>query len=484
MKSWMSLGGLGLAMVTVTVVAAGAGGCSSSSTSSSTSTSSTSDTSSASASGTGGSGSTGTGGSGGAQASVSSSASGTGGASASSSSSASGTGGSIGAPFTSIGAASYEAQTSITSDPKGGVVAAWIGFFADNTSAIGYAVSRDAGATFTPPAYIKSPGGRAASSPVLAVDGQGRISLAWLGFTFDFNNPDEHIYLSRLDNATETFGAPVIASDDGVSTTRDFDKPSITVDAKDDLLITWADFTGTGMGAPAQLTLARSSDGATFTRSTITSDASFGNLAYLCVDTAAGPTAPLYLVHLGAGGTVTLRHSTDQGVTWQTLPAVPATNVIFQDITCAVHGSDLWITYASGTAPFMSGKNTPADAVSVLHSANGGTSFDAVVTASSGAAGTQYLFPMLARSPAGSLEIVYYQGTEGNPAALMRATSMTGATWTTSKLADAGTFTLDRFLASWLGDYLGVTATVKGLFTSYTENTQNKAHIGFAHPTP
>lgn len=482
MKSWMGLGGLGLAMVTV--VAAGVGGCGSDSTSTSTTTSSTSDTSSAS--GTGGSGTTGTGG---ADASVSSSASGTGGAgtstSSASSSSASGTGGgSPGAPFTSMGAASYEAQTSVASDAKGAVVAAWIGFFADNTSAIGYAVSRDSGATFTPPAYVKSPGGRASSSPVVTVDSQGRFSLAWLGFTFDFNNPDEHIYLSRLDAATETFGAPVIASDDGTSTTRDFDKPAITVDAKDDLLVTWADFTGSGMGAPASLTLARSSDGVTFTRSTITADVSFGNLAYLCVDAAGGQAAPLYLVHLGAGGTVTLRHSTDKGLTWQTLPAVPATNVIFQDITCAVHGSDLWITYASGTAPFQNGKNTPADAVSVLHSANGGTSFDPVVTASSGAAGTQYLFPRLARSPAGSLEIVYYQGTEGNPAALMRATSTTGATWTTSKLADAGTFTLDRFLASWLGDYLGLAATGKGLFTSYTENTLNKAHIGFVHAAP
>jgi hypothetical protein len=386
----------------------------------------------------------------------------------------------MGAPFTSLGAASYEAQTSVASDAKGAVVAAWIGFFADNTSAIGYAVSRDAGATFTPPAYVKSPGGRFAGSPAVAVDGKGRISLAWLGFRYDFANPDEHIYLSRLDAATETFGAPAIASDDGVATTRDFDKPSLTVDGKDDLLVTWADFTGSGMGTPAQLTLARSADGAIFARSTITADASFGNLAYLCVDPAGGPAAPLYLVHLGAGGTVTLRRSADQGVQWQTLP-VPATNVIFQDITCAVHGSDLWITYASGTAPFMPGQNTPGDAVSVLHSANGGTSFEAVVTASSGAAGTQYLFPRLARSPAGALEIVYYQGTSGNPAALMRATSPTGATWTASKLADAGTFTLDRSLASWLGDYLGIAATAKGLFSSYTENTQGKAHIGFIH---
>ncbi len=264
MKSWMGFGGLGLAVATV--VAASTGGCGSDSTTSTTSgESTTSTTSSATGGGTTGTGSS-SGGAGGAgvSVSVSSSASGTGGSSASSSSSASGTGGGAGAPFTSIGAASYEAQTSVASDAKGAVVAAWIGFFADNTSGIGYAVSRDAGATFTPPVYIKSPGGRASSSPVVAVDGQGRFSLAWLGFTFDFNNPDEHVYLSRLDNATETFGAPVIASDDGTSTTRDFDKPSITIDAKDDLLITWADFTGSGMGAPASLTLARSSDGATF----------------------------------------------------------------------------------------------------------------------------------------------------------------------------------------------------------------------------
>ena len=64
-------------------------------------------------------------------------------------------------------------------------------------------------------------------------------------------------------------------------------------------------------------------------------------------------------------------------------------------------------------------------------------------------------------------------------AALMRATSTTGATWTASKLADAGTFVLDRSLANWLGDYLGVASTGAALFSSYTENTAGKAHIGF-----
>jgi len=481
MKSWMRWSGFACAVAAV--AGASVSGCGSDSSSSTT-------TSGASGSGTSSSSATGTGGTGGGSSTAASSTTGssgtgggtTGSGTSGSSASSTGTGINPGAPFTSQGDASYEAQTSIAADSKGGVVAAWIGFFADNTSAIGYAVSRDEGKTFTPPAYIKSPGGRFADNPVVVADGQGRFSLAWLGFRYDFNAPDEHIYFSRLNAATETFPDPIVASDDGTSTTRDFNKPAITVDGNDNVLLTWADFTGSNQGTPASITLARSADGATFTRSTITNDSTFGNLAYLCVDRTAGATAPLYLVHLGPSSTVTLRRSTDQGVKWEILPA-PATNVIYQDITCAAHGSDLWITYASGTAQFVPGNNTPGDAVSVVHSANGGNTFDAVVKASNGAAGTLYLFPRITRSPLGALEIVYYEGTVGTAAKLMHATSPTGATWTVSKLADPGMFTLDRTIPSWLGDYLGLATTAKGLFSSYTENTQNKAHIGFAKIT-
>src|SRR4051794_17705705 len=97
-----------------------------------------------------GDGSAGTTSAGSTSSSASSSATGAGGGS-SSSSSATGTGGGstgtggAGAPFTSHGAASYEAQTSVAADAKGGVVASFIGFFADGTSLIGYAVSRDGG---------------------------------------------------------------------------------------------------------------------------------------------------------------------------------------------------------------------------------------------------------------------------------------------------------------------------------------------------
>lgn len=428
----------------------------------------------AAASGCGGSGST---------TSSSSTTSGTGGSTSSTTSTTGtgggGAGGSAGAPFTSKGASSYEAQTSLAADGKGAVLAGWIAFFADNSSAIGYTVSRDGGETWTAPAYAKSPDGRLASNPVVAVDGQGRFSLAWLGFRPDALLPDEHVYVARLDASTETFGAPVVASDDGSATNRDFDKPSLAVDANDNLLLTWADFTGSSGGTPPSLTFARSIDGASFTRTTVVADASFGNLAALCLDSSAGPAAPLYLVHLGAGATVTLRRSVDQGKTWAPL-AVPATSVVFQDITCAAHGSDLWIAYASGTAVFSPSQDSPGDAVNVVHSATGGDAFDQPVTVSNGGAGAQYLFPQIARSPAGDLAIAYYQGKVDGPVSLMVASSKTGAAWTSGALGTAGNYTVDRTLASWLGDYLGLASTAAGTYASYTENSGGKAHVAFA----
>ena len=100
---------------------------------------------------------------------------------------------------------------------------------------------------------------------------------------------------------------------------------------------------------------------------------------------------------------------------------MPATSVVFQDITCAAHGSDLWITYASGTAVFSPSQDSPGDAVSVVHSATGGDAFDQPVTVSNGGAGAQYLFPQIARSPAGDLLVAYYQRFHGETRSLAQS---------------------------------------------------------------
>lgn len=390
-----------------------------------------------------------------------------------------GAGGVMDAPFTSKGESSYETTTSLAADGKGGVVAVWVAFFSDNTSGVGYAVSRDDGEHWTAPAVIKSPGDRLASNPVVVADSKGVFSLAWLGFRADGTTTDEHIYVSALDGATESFGAPIVASDDGTSTTLDFDKPSLKVDAEDALLLTWADFTLTWMGGPASTVFARSTDGKTFSTVKVADDATFGNLASLCLDASLGATAPLYMVHLGANGTVTLRTSTNQGQAWQ-LHSTPASSVVFQDITCAVKDQTLWIAYAAGSALFTPGEDSPGDDVMVIRSTNGGVSFDPPVKASSGPAGDQYLFPQLTRSPSGKIGVVYYQGKVGSPATLMLASSEDGATWTASPITATGTFTVDRTIASWLGAYIGFAIPADTGLVSYAENTENKAHIGFA----
>ena len=390
-----------------------------------------------------------------------------------------GTGGTGGlAAFSSQGTSSFETQTTLAADTKGGIVVVWIALFSDNSSSIGYAVSRDGGDTFTPPAYVDSPGGRLASNPVIAVDGQGIFSLAWLGFRADTANPDEHVYVARLDNPSETFSAPVIASDDGTSTTRDFDKPGIAVDANDNLLLTWADFTGVSGGGKPSLTFARSVNGTTFTKTTVAADSTFGNLAYICLDRSLGPTAPLYMVHLAEGATVSVRKSVDQGATWPLLPPTTAASVVFQDPTCVVKGNEIVVSYGTGTAVFDPVKDSPADAIEVMTSTDGGQIFGTPSVVTDGS-GKQYLFPKLARSAGGKLELVYYEGVVDSAASFMHASSPDGTTWTRTQIASAGTLSIDRTLASWLGAYVGFATGASTGWSSYTENTSNKTHIAF-----
>ncbi len=383
------------------------------------------------------------------------------------------------AGFSSIGTSSFETQASLAADAQGDVLVTWVAVNADGSSSVGYALSRDAGASWAAPAYLPAPDGRLSTNPVVAVDSQGTFTLAWVGFRLDPQTPDEHVYLARLETSDTTFSTPVVASDDGTATDRDFDSLAIAIDANDDVLLTYANFTGFTQGFLPQLLFARSSDGASFTRTPIVSDDTFGNLAALCLDGSLGPSAPLYVVHLGAAGTLVVRRSTDGGTTWEAQPAPGAASVVFQHPTCAVDGDTVHVAYASGDAMFSPSDDSPGDAIQVVRSNDGGGSWAQPVTVTEAGA-DQYLFPRLAVSPDGKLEIAYYQGVVGQPATFMHASSSNGTTWTRSEILPAGTFTTDLTLASWLGGYVGLDLPGTSGFVAFAENTQNKTHIAFA----
>ncbi len=405
-------------------------------------------------------------------------AGGEGGSGASGGGGAGGSGGE-GMGFSSLGASSYETQTSLASDGLGGLVVVWVAIYEGGGSAVGYTLSRDGGDSWTTPAYLPAPDDRLSTNPVVAVDDQGRFTLVWLGFRLDFNDPDEHVYVAQIEPGGDSFGAPVNASDDGSSTATDYDKPSLAIDANGDVLVTWADFTGFNQGTPASLVFARSLDGSSFTKTTIVNDGSFGNLAQLCLDAGEGPTAPLYLVHLGAGGTLTLRKSIDQGASFQLTGAPSAASVVFQQPSCAVRGDSVSLVYGAGDAPFDPTHDSPADRVEIVTSNNGGTGFgQPSVVAPQG--GTQYLFPRVAVGPNDELEVVYYEGLLGGDATFMHASSDNGTSWTRAPIGPAGTLAIDLTLASWLGGYVGVVVPGATGFVSFTENSQGKTHIAFA----
>src|SRR5262249_21153394 len=141
------------------------------------------------------------------------------------------------------------------------------------------------------------------------------------------------------------------------------------------------------------------------------------NLMFPCVDSSAA-NAPYYVTYFAqqqlSPRSVALRRSDDGGTTWMAPSANPAaTGDVFQDPTCAVHGTDVWVAYAVGTAGF-NGMTTPAaTSVAVGHSADSGATFGNSVTVTNGATGTSYLNPYLVRTPGGKLEMIYYQGSSG-----------------------------------------------------------------------
>ena len=383
-----------------------------------------------------------------------------------------GGGSTSGPPFTSKGESSYETQTALATDGQGGVVVVWLAVPADGQTFVGYAISRDGGDSWSAPAYIKSPGDRWAFDPVVAASPDGRFAVAWLGYGLDVASPDEHIYVSLLDES-DTFGEPAIASDDGSSNKLNFDKPWIGFDPAGELLLTFADFS-----AAPTLVFARG-DGVEFKRTVVATDSEFGNLASVCFDPSKDETAPLYMVHLGAGQTLVLRRSLDQGTTWPVQTAPPAAEVLFQDPTCIVSGADVAIAYATGTAPFTPGFESPADAIRVVISPNGGQTFGSPVDVAPVGL-TQYLYPRIARGVGTKLEVVYYEGTDGGDATFMHASSSNGGSWTQAPIADAGSFATDLSLASWLGGYVGVAVPGATGFVSFAENTEGKTHIAFA----
>jgi hypothetical protein len=368
-------------------------------------------------------------------------------------------------------ATGFEAEPSLAADGGGTVVITWMRFPRVGVlqTELGYAVSHDGGATFGVPATIASPVQGLVIDPV----------VTWTGTAFDVvwgvvpQSGSGHVYMARLDHG-DMFATPIDVTPAGGMV----DKPWIVAPTVDRELITWADF------ATSRIGFAVTGDGgSTFVRSSVDSPptGASDDLAVACADPTGGGSLYVAFIRLtGNTASARLSRSDDGGTSWNEVGDASGSDpVVVEDVGCAVRGNEVWISYASGTAPFGENHFPAGDAVRVAHSSDGGHTFDRVVTASDAIGTTKIQMPQLI-DERGSLAVAYYQGAADASASLVIATSGDGGvSWSRNMLPSPGTFALDRTKSTWLGDYFGVTAANGGVYLGYGDNRSGTTHIAF-----
>ena len=360
-------------------------------------------------------------------------------------------------PVISAGVGVLEAEPHVAVSSSGDVVAVWI----SEPLHVAYSVSHNRGSTWTSPAILDT-GEMRAGDPTVAVDSTGAFYAAWMEMTGTVPDVVSHVFVARLAPGSSAFGVPVEASDP--SARYFLDKPWVLVDNRDAVLVTWFN------ASRFALVVGRSTDGgASFARFDA---AMISGLAYPCIDREGGAGAPIYVVyHDDTGEAIGLAKSTDGGTSWS-VPSrsIPGDRAAGEDSTCVVHGEDLWLAYARGAG----------DTVRVIHSPNGGATYDRVVDAAIAPTGSLALLPQLVRTASGTLDLIYYRGAIGGAARVTRSSSTDGGeTWRCSDLGAAGMTAFTRDSALWWGDYLGVSATDGALYIAHSDNSSGFGHIRF-----
>jgi hypothetical protein len=371
------------------------------------------------------------------------------------------------------------------------VSVAWIDINNQGISNIGYTFSTDDGETFSAPQQIVSPGNRVASDPVLATDAMGNIYVVWVAFRVMGGNPvSMRIYVSIAPAGSTTFGPPIQVSQpmDGGAL---YDKPWITVTNKGTIFITYErDLNNNELG----LVAARSTDGGMTWQRTFIADemgptATFRNLAYPCAPRNGNHLWVTYVASAPTSNGVDIRlsRSDDDGLTWQPEVTVSQPNdpTAFEDPTCAGDGENVWVTYGLSKDPIdqMAGSAQKLASIQLVHSGDGGQTFDTRTEAGDPAAMPFFMHPQLVMEETGSLDVVYYAGAkdEDQAGSYRRArAAMPPAFGPSSVVESPLVYLQSRSDPRWLGDYTGLYTRNGKLYTSYVVNTSGTAQVAFA----
>ncbi|MGH7436550.1 MAG: sialidase family protein [Polyangiaceae bacterium] len=383
-------------------------------------------------------------------------------------------------------ATSFESETQLAVAPDGTIAVAWIGIGTRAPGSwISYRFSSDGGATFSPIRDVTLPGGLAGSDPALAVDASGNFYLAMVGehlarATVDYTQ----IFVAAAPAGTTTFGTPVEVTSSTQTLTNDH--PKIHVTAAGTIVVAYGEFPSptstTSVGRAAT-----SLDGGSWQIRTIAGApyAVGANFFWLCEGT--GILYTTYLEETATESHVALRSSSDDGATWSAASTVVslATEIPASlDPGCVASGDDVWVMYATSTAPTMDQTLLgSAQTMPVVHVGSRGTVPDqAAYDALDKAAGALGLLPVLVGDTSGNLVVAYLSGNgEGDTGGSLRYTqSSTDAGFAPSVRVDGPlVFTLNRTTSNWLGDYLGAVVSGRRLLLAYPMNASGTTDIYF-----
>jgi hypothetical protein len=379
-----------------------------------------------------------------------------------------------------------ETQLAVAGD--GTIAIAWIAFSTTQPDGwIGYTFSKDGGATFTSSGRLLLPAGLAASDPALAIDAAGNFYLAALGVHYAGTGADyTRLFVAKAASGATMFSAPVEVT----TQMAIYDHPKIFATAKGTVVLGFAQSPTSADAAPPTTSVgqvATSADGQTWQLRTIAGPPSvvFANLFWFCEGT--GILYATYLEATATGGYVALRTSTDEGVTWTstaTVVSLPTERPAHLDPGCVASGSDVWITYGTSSSPPTSDSNflDPAQNISTAHSGDRGSMIANRLTALDTSAGALGLLPVIVRESGGALDVIYLVGnSEGDTKGSVRyVRDSADAGFGLSVLVDGPlTFTMNRTMTTWLGDYMGAVASGAKLLMAYPLNTSGTTHIFF-----
>ena len=317
---------------------------------------------------------------------------------------------------------------------RGDVMVTWTGAGPNSLVQNLFALSHDEGITF--PTMGNLPEASAAWATV-ASDGTNFYVAALTG---------SGVFVHRIDPSNGAVG-PAVRVSRTTGQPGAFSAPTIAVHNDGTIAVAYGD-------SYEGLVVARSTDQAsTFT--SVGLSVAGAEHSRFCIDRAAGMNAAWVLVSQ-AGSSFSALLSADRGATWPNLLYLNVGNAAEQFPGCAVRGNDVWLALPTGT--------TAADAIAILHSADGGASFGNSVLA---ARNELFLDPAFAITDAGTLELLYYAGVPGDRARLVLARSNDGISFHCTELADAGPLPSSRAV---LGDLLGLALGGGHLFAAYADD--------------